>query len=99
MVDSKLLKNWVLLSTKDNGIRVYKPKEVVERTAKKIEEGFELMPDGTFIQHWSSTSGTPLSITGKYEIDGDTISTRFMNHYLDSNLKIEYCGDDLLEIR
>ena len=60
---------------------------------------FELMQDGTFIQYRRSGSGTSLSGTGKYEINGDAISTRFTNHHLDSNLKIEYLDDDLLELR
>jgi hypothetical protein len=99
MVDPKLLKLWVLNSTKDNGNRIYKPQTSLSETGHEVEEGFELKADGTFIQRWRSDTGKLLSYKGKYEIDGDNITTRFKNHYLDSRLKIEGLDDDLLEIR
>lgn len=99
MVDPKLLKVWVLTNTKDNGIRTYKPKASMPETEQEIREGFELKADGTFIQYLGSDAGKPLSYKGKYEIDGDSITTQFKNHYLDSRLKIEDLDDDLLEIR
>jgi hypothetical protein len=99
MVDPKLLKLWVLTNTKDNGVRTYKPKATSPETRQEIKEGFELKQDGTFIQYWSSDAGKILSYTGKYEIDGDSITTHFKNHYLDSRLTIEELGDERLEIR
>ncbi len=99
MVNSKLLKLWVLTDTKDNGIRTYKPKVAMPREGQEIRDGFELKQDGTFIQYWSSETGNLRSYTGKYEIDGDTIATHFKNHYLDSTLKIVGLDDDLLEIK
>jgi hypothetical protein len=99
MVDPKLLKLWALNSTKDNGNKTYKPKTSMPETGQEMGEGFELKPDGTFIQYWRSDAGKLLSYTGKYEIDGDSIITHFKNHYLDSRLKIENLDDDQLEIR
>jgi hypothetical protein len=99
MVDTRLLKHWVLTKIGDDGIRTYTPKESTSDTVREIEgDGFELKQDGTFIKYGSSNTGSPFSYTGKYEIEGDTISTRFKNHYLDSKLKIENLDDNLLEI-
>ena len=99
MTDSRLFKRWVLTRTGDDGIRTYESKEPKSDNVKEIQEGFELNEDGTFIEYMQSNSGSLVSYSGKYEIDGDIIYTHFKNHYLDSKLKIEHIHDNLLKIR
>ena len=79
---------------------IYTPKEASSDNAHEIEQdGFELKPDGEFVKYESSHAGSPVYYSGKYEIKGDTLYTRFKNQYLDSAYRLVELDDNVLKIR
>jgi hypothetical protein len=100
MVDSRLFKHWVLATKMNDGTMIYTPKEALSDDTHEIEQaGFELKPDGEFVKYELSHTGSPVRYSGKYEIKGNTLYTRFKNQYLDSVYRLDEVGDNVLKIR
>ena len=100
MVDSRLFKHWVLASKGDDRTMIYTPKEALSDNTHEIEQdGFELKPDGEFIKYELSHDGSPVRYSGRYEIKGNTLYTRFKNQYLDSVYRLVEVGDNVLKIK
>ena len=99
MVDSRLLKSWVLTGKEDNDVKIYSPKKALADTRQETEQdGFELKPNGELVKYELSPAGSPVRSVGKYKIDGNTLYTYFENHYQDSPYKIVELGDNVLKI-
>lgn len=100
MVDSKLFNYWVLTGQENKGTRVYTPKKAALGDTQQTEkEGFEIKENGEFIKYEISPAGTPMRYIGHYEISGNTLSSYFKNHYLDSMFTIVALDDNVLKIR
>ncbi len=80
------------------GIMIYRPKEILSSGTEVEKDGFEIKPDGEFIRYELSPNRSLVRYVGRYEIEGNTVYTRFKNHYLDSLFRIEELNDDVLKI-
>jgi hypothetical protein len=98
MVDSRLFKHWVLRSKAGSGVMIYGPKDTMSRATEVEKDGFEIKPNGEFIKYELAPNELPVRHMGRYEIQGNTVYTRFKNHYLDSLFKIEELNDNVLKI-
>jgi hypothetical protein len=101
MVDSKLFNYWVLTGQENKGIRVYTTKKAAVDNTQQIEneDSFEIKENGEFIKYVISPAGRPMRFIGHYEIEGNTLHSRFKNHYLDSMFNIVALNDKVLKIK
>ena len=98
--NSKLFNHWILTKEDDNGIKVYRTKDPESGNKMETEkDGFEIKENGEFIQHKTSRDGKHRAFKGRFEIEGNTVYSRFKNTYLDSMFTIVELDDYTLKLR
>jgi hypothetical protein len=96
-LQEQLYKRWILSEQQEGGIKVY---QKIDSSKKgDVEEGFEIKPNGEFVKYGKSFSGRPMKITGRVQMDGNTVYAYFNDPYLDSMFTVLSVDENTLKVR
>ena len=93
----RLYGRWILTEQQEGGIKVYQKTNKIEVSVG--DEGFEIKSNGEFIKYGKSFSGTPMKITGRFQLNENTLYAYFNDPYLDSMFTILSVDENTLKVR